>query len=191
MLERDVSTPDANKIPRNVPDFVRHGSVNLDTASSELWRANPPRGALTTLHFGSPGELKARSPGPHVGLSDLVPHPFSSVMAAAAAAPTAAARLFLLQSTPSANPSNSASAQAQALRAPSPRLALSRRMAGGPPAAIAGASGGSERDLSASALSMEAQESVVASDSGAFLGPPRLGWPSLWGNGDYLRAMSS
>jgi len=100
-------------------------------------------------------------------------------MAAAAAAPTAAARLFLLQSTPSANPSNSASAQAQALRAPSPRLALSRRMAGGPPAAIAGASGGSERDLSASALSMEAQESVFASDSGAFLGPPRLGWPSL------------
>ncbi|KAG2604526.1 hypothetical protein PVAP13_4NG069274 [Panicum virgatum] len=86
-------------------------------------------------------------------------------MAAAAAAPTAAARLILL-STPPANPSISASAQAQALSAPSPRLAPSRRMAGGPPAAIAGASGGSERDLSASALSMESQESVFASDSG-------------------------
>ncbi|KAF8776030.1 hypothetical protein HU200_003958 [Digitaria exilis] len=89
----------------------------------------------------------------------------------AAAAAIAPARLFLLHSTASGNPSNSAAAQAQALRFPSPRLALSRRMAGGPPAAIAGGSGGSERDLSASALSLEAEESSVASDSGAFLGP--------------------
>ncbi|CAL5051351.1 unnamed protein product [Urochloa decumbens] len=86
-------------------------------------------------------------------------------MAATAAAPTAPARLFLLQSTPSPSPRNSASGQARALGVPFPRLTLSRRMAGGPPAAIAGSSGDSERDLSASALSVEAQESVVASDS--------------------------
>nr|CAB3467211.1 unnamed protein product [Digitaria exilis] len=92
----------------------------------------------------------------------------------AAAAAIAPARLFLLHSTASGNPSNSAAAQAQALRFPSPRLALSRRMAGGPPAAIAGGSGGSERDLSASALSLEAEESAVASDSGLVAKEPSV-----------------
>lgn len=48
-------------------------------------------------------------------------------------------------------------------------------MAGAPPAAIAGASGDSERDLSASALSVEAHESAVAPDSGAFLGTSGIG----------------
>nr|CAB3469673.1 unnamed protein product [Digitaria exilis] len=92
----------------------------------------------------------------------------------AAAAAIAPARLFLLHSTAAGNPRNSAAAQAQALRFPSPRLALSRRMAGAPPAAIAGGSGGSERDLSASALSLEAEESVVASDSGLVAKEPSV-----------------
>ncbi|XP_066377375.1 cystathionine beta-lyase, chloroplastic-like [Miscanthus floridulus] len=80
----------------------------------------------------------------------------------AAAVPTAPARFFLLQSTPSPNPSSAAAAaQAQALRVPPLRLSLSRRMAGRPLTVIAGASGGSERDLSASAVSLETLDSVA------------------------------
>jgi hypothetical protein len=59
-------------------------------------------------------------------------------------------------------------------------------MAGAPPAAIVGAAGDSERDLSASALSVEAHESAVATDSGAFLGG-LWDWGScvhFGGNGD-------
>ncbi|XP_021304361.1 cystathionine beta-lyase, chloroplastic isoform X1 [Sorghum bicolor] len=83
----------------------------------------------------------------------------------AAAVPTAPARLFLLQSTPSPNPSSAAAAaQAPVLRVPPLRLSLSRRMAGRPLTVIAGASGDSERDISASAVSLEALDSV-ASDS--------------------------
>ncbi|KAF8733036.1 hypothetical protein HU200_015394 [Digitaria exilis] len=111
----------------------------------------------------------------HSNAHQTTPAPCSFLATMAAAAAIAPARLFLLHSTAAGNPRNSAAAQAQALRFPSPRLALSRRMAGAPPAAIAGGSGGSERDLSASALSLEAEESVVASDSGAFLGPLGLG----------------
>jgi len=93
----------------------------------------------------------------------------------AAAVPTASARLFLLQSAPSPNPSSAAAAaEAQPLRVPPLRLSLSLRMAGRPLAVIAGASGGSERDLSASAVSVEALDSV-ASDSGALLGAVGLG----------------
>jgi len=94
----------------------------------------------------------------------------------AAAVPTAPARLFLLQSTPSPNPSSAAAAaQAPVLRVPPLRLSLSRRMAGRPLTVIAGASGDSERDISASAVSLEALDSV-ASDSGALLGALGLGF---------------
>ncbi|XP_066371487.1 cystathionine beta-lyase, chloroplastic-like [Miscanthus floridulus] len=80
----------------------------------------------------------------------------------AAAVPTAPARLFLLQSAPSPKPSSvAAAAEAQPLRVPPLRLSLSRRMAGRPLAVIAGASGGSELDLSASAVSVEALDSVA------------------------------
>ncbi|KAL6898009.1 hypothetical protein ACP4OV_006605 [Aristida adscensionis] len=84
--------------------------------------------------------------------------------AAAAAAPT---RLFLHHAaSPSPSPGPPAAAAAQAPRLPCPGLALPRRMAGPPPAAIAGASGDhSERDLSAAALSVEALDAAVASDS--------------------------
>lgn len=93
----------------------------------------------------------------------------------AAAVPTAPARLFLLQSTPSPNPSSTAAAaQAQPLRVPPLRLSPSRRMAARPLTVIAGASGGSERDLSASVVSVDALDSV-ASDSGALLGAVGLG----------------
>ncbi|XP_062227514.1 cystathionine beta-lyase, chloroplastic-like [Phragmites australis] len=86
--------------------------------------------------------------------------------AAAAAAPTALGRLLLLHSTPAPSlPSpNPGAASVRSLRLPSARLTLSRRMAGGPPAAIAGASGDSDRDLSASAVSLEALEAAVDSD---------------------------
>ncbi|AQL01678.1 Cystathionine beta-lyase, chloroplastic [Zea mays] len=83
----------------------------------------------------------------------------------AVAVPNAPGRLFLLQSTPFPNPSSSASAaRAQSFRVPPLRLSLFRRMAGRSLTVIAGASGGSERDLSASAVSVEALDSV-ASDS--------------------------
>ncbi|TVU02667.1 hypothetical protein EJB05_51828, partial [Eragrostis curvula] len=87
---------------------------------------------------------------------------------AAAAAPTALGRLLLHHSTPSSLlPSpNSGATSTQTLRLPATRLAISRRMAGCPPAAIAGSSGDSDRDLSASALSMESLEAAVSSDSG-------------------------
>jgi hypothetical protein len=48
-------------------------------------------------------------------------------------------------------------------------------MAGRPLTVIAGASGDSERDISASAVSLEALDSV-ASDSGALLGALGLGF---------------
>jgi hypothetical protein len=99
--------------------------------------------------------------------------PPSSQMAVAV--PNAPGRLFLLQSTPFPNPSSSASAaRAQSFRVPPLRLSLFRRMAGRSLTVIAGASGGSERDLSASAVSVEALDSV-ASDSGALLGAVGLG----------------
>ncbi|XBI35912.1 hypothetical protein VPH35_121525 [Triticum aestivum] len=88
-------------------------------------------------------------------------------MAAAAAAATPTARLFLLHSNPPSslpcpNPSPSS---AQAPRLAHPRLALSHRMAAAP-AAIAGPSGDSERDLSASAVSVEAFGAVESSGDG-------------------------
>ncbi|KXG19437.1 hypothetical protein SORBI_3010G059200 [Sorghum bicolor] len=112
---------------------------------------------------------RSHAPGPPVHPQDTGDqrHPLltppSSPMAAAV--PTAPARLFLLQSTPSPNPSSAAAAaQAPVLRVPPLRLSLSRRMAGRPLTVIAGASGDSERDISASAVSLEALDSV-ASDS--------------------------
>ncbi|KAM3208030.1 hypothetical protein ACQJBY_062995 [Aegilops geniculata] len=84
-------------------------------------------------------------------------------------AAAAAARLFLLHSSPPSslpypNPSPSS---AQAPRLAHPRLALSHRMAAAPaPAAIAGPSGDSERDLSASAVSLEAHGAVESSGDG-------------------------
>ncbi|WVZ82291.1 hypothetical protein U9M48_029571 [Paspalum notatum var. saurae] len=87
--------------------------------------------------------------------------------AAAAAAPTAPARLFL-HPTSSPNPRSAAACaqfQSQAFRVSPLRLALSRRMAARPAAAIAAASGDSERDLSAAAVSLDAMDSSVDSDS--------------------------
>uniref|UniRef100_M8BEM2 cysteine-S-conjugate beta-lyase n=1 Tax=Aegilops tauschii TaxID=37682 RepID=M8BEM2_AEGTA len=82
-------------------------------------------------------------------------------------AAAAATRLFLLHSSPPSslpcpNPSPSS---AHTPRPAYPRLALAHRMAAAP-AAIAGPSGDSERDLSASAVSLEALGAVESSGDG-------------------------
>ncbi|KAK1604616.1 hypothetical protein QYE76_028289 [Lolium multiflorum] len=98
---------------------------------------------------------------------------------AAAAATTSAGRLFLLQSNPNLSPpcSNSSLTSAQTLRLPSLRLTLSHRMAAATPntpAAIAGPSGDSERDLSASAVSMNAFGAVESTDDGLEMKEPSV-----------------
>ncbi|GJN29509.1 hypothetical protein PR202_gb17735 [Eleusine coracana subsp. coracana] len=84
-------------------------------------------------------------------------------MAAAAAA--ALGRLFLVHSATSNSLPSVSPASSQTLRLPTPRLAISRRTVGGPPAAVAGVSGDSDRDLSTSAVSMEGLEASISSDS--------------------------